>query len=160
MGRPKASNGKKDGNGANLGFEEKLWQAADKMRGPMDAAEYKHVALGLIFLVLRPKPPLPVEYGYYLAQEEDFRTFAIQNMSGTSGRQRVPAQCFDHYRIIVPSGGVAQAFGSQARAMMAMIRHNSEQSQTLAALRDALLPKLLSREIRVSAAIDLMESAS
>jgi type I restriction enzyme M protein len=37
-------------NGASLGFEEKLWAAADKMRGHMDAAEYKHVALGLIFL--------------------------------------------------------------------------------------------------------------
>ena len=37
-------------NGANLGFEQKLWQAADKMRNNMDAAEYKHVALGLIFL--------------------------------------------------------------------------------------------------------------
>src|SRR5918992_2327843 len=34
----------------NLGFEEKLWQAADKMRNNMDAAEYKHVVLGLIFL--------------------------------------------------------------------------------------------------------------
>ena len=33
-----------------LGFEEKLWQAADKMRGHMDPSEYKHVALGLIFL--------------------------------------------------------------------------------------------------------------
>jgi Type I restriction-modification system methyltransferase subunit len=37
-------------NGANLGFEEKLWQAADKLRNNMDAAEYKHVVLGLIFL--------------------------------------------------------------------------------------------------------------
>ena len=37
-------------NGANLGFEETLWQAADKMRGHMDSAEYKHVVLGLIFL--------------------------------------------------------------------------------------------------------------
>src|SRR3954451_8259637 len=41
---------KQNNNGANLGFEEKLWQAADKMRGHMDAAEYKHVALGLVFL--------------------------------------------------------------------------------------------------------------
>jgi type I restriction enzyme M protein len=41
---------KQNGNGANLGFEEKLWSAADKMRGHMDPGEYKHVALGLIFL--------------------------------------------------------------------------------------------------------------
>ena len=33
-----------------LGFEQKLWQAADKLRNNMDAAEYKHVVLGLIFL--------------------------------------------------------------------------------------------------------------
>ena len=37
-------------NGANLGFEKKLWAAVDKMRSNMDAAEYKHVVLGLIFL--------------------------------------------------------------------------------------------------------------
>jgi len=47
--RKKETNGK-NGNGANLGFEQTLWAAADKMRGHMDAAEYKHVALGLIFL--------------------------------------------------------------------------------------------------------------
>src|SRR5437867_1721702 len=41
---------KSSNNGANLGFEQKLWQAADKMRGHMDSAEYKHVVLGLIFL--------------------------------------------------------------------------------------------------------------
>ena len=40
----------KNGNGANLGFEAKLWQAADKLRNNMDAAEYKHIVLGLIFL--------------------------------------------------------------------------------------------------------------
>lgn len=41
---------KSKSNGGNLGFEQKLWQAADKMRNNMDAAEYKHVVLGLIFL--------------------------------------------------------------------------------------------------------------
>lgn len=41
---------KSNNNGANLGFEQKLWQAADKLRNNMDAAEYKHVVLGLIFL--------------------------------------------------------------------------------------------------------------
>jgi len=37
-------------NTANIGFEETLWSAADKMRNNMDPAEYKHVVLGLIFL--------------------------------------------------------------------------------------------------------------
>jgi type I restriction enzyme M protein len=37
-------------NGGDLGFEDKLWKAADELRGSMDAAEYKHVVLGLIFL--------------------------------------------------------------------------------------------------------------
>ena len=37
-------------NGAKLGFEATLWAAADKLRGHLDAAEYKHVVLGLIFL--------------------------------------------------------------------------------------------------------------
>jgi len=37
-------------NGTSLGFEQKLWQSADKLRNNMDAAEYKHVVLGLIFL--------------------------------------------------------------------------------------------------------------
>lgn len=41
---------KNKSNGANLDFEEKLWKAADKLRSNMDAAEYKHVVLGLIFL--------------------------------------------------------------------------------------------------------------
>ncbi len=46
--KDKNNNHKQNGNG--LGFEEKLWAAADKLRGTMDAAEYKHVVLGLIFL--------------------------------------------------------------------------------------------------------------
>ena len=37
-------------NGANLGFEAQLWAAADKLRGNMEPSDYKHVALGLIFL--------------------------------------------------------------------------------------------------------------
>jgi type I restriction enzyme M protein len=40
----------KQSSAANLGFEAKLWAAADKLRGHMDASEYKHVVLGLIFL--------------------------------------------------------------------------------------------------------------
>jgi len=47
MPRPRKTAGK---GGANLGFEATLWQAADALRNNMDAGEYKHVVLGLIFL--------------------------------------------------------------------------------------------------------------
>ena len=60
-GRPKASAGEKpgpkgakkqkaNGNGANLGFEAQLFLAADKLRKNLEPSDYKHVALGLIFL--------------------------------------------------------------------------------------------------------------
>lgn len=49
MGRTKKISSKNN-NGGNLGFEKTLWLAADKLRSNMDAAEYKHVVLGLIFL--------------------------------------------------------------------------------------------------------------
>jgi type I restriction enzyme M protein len=40
----------RNGNGIPADLESKLWSAADKLRGHLDAAEYKHVVLGLIFL--------------------------------------------------------------------------------------------------------------
>ncbi len=50
-GRPKKNaDDKGNGNRANLGFEAKLWAAADKLRNNMEPSDYKHVALGLIFL--------------------------------------------------------------------------------------------------------------
>lgn len=53
-GRPRANDKKekaqKSGNGGNLGFESKLWATADKLRGNMEPSDYKHVALGLIFI--------------------------------------------------------------------------------------------------------------
>jgi len=45
-----ARGGKTKASGTELGFEAKLWLSADKLRNNMDAAEYKHVVLGLIFL--------------------------------------------------------------------------------------------------------------
>jgi len=47
MARPQKDKG---GTAANIGYEAQLWQMADALRGSMDAAEYKHVVLGLLFL--------------------------------------------------------------------------------------------------------------
>lgn len=64
-------------NGANVGFEETLWSAADKMRNNMDPAEYKHVVLGLIFLkyisdsFAEVYNTIKSDPEYYDSQEED-----------------------------------------------------------------------------------------
>jgi type I restriction enzyme M protein len=46
----KSTKKSKNGDGGNLGFEADLFKAADKLRGNMEPSDYKHVALGLIFL--------------------------------------------------------------------------------------------------------------
>ncbi|WP_354695953.1 type I restriction-modification system subunit M [Elongatibacter sediminis] len=50
MPRKKKAIAKKSSSTGTIGFEAKLWAAADALRNNMDAAEYKHVVLGLIFL--------------------------------------------------------------------------------------------------------------
>ena len=50
MPRVKKERGAGKATAANVGYEAQLWQMADALRGSMDAAEYKHVVLGLIFL--------------------------------------------------------------------------------------------------------------
>jgi type I restriction enzyme S subunit len=103
------------------------------------------------YIVLRSKPPLPLEYAYFLARSADFRAHAILNMTGTSGRQRVPISCFDGFLVVVPPAGVAEKFGRIVKPIMAATKQHDEESRTLAAIRDALLPKLMSGGIRVPA---------
>jgi len=101
------------------------------------------------FIVLHPKPPLPPEFGYCLARHPDFREFAIQSMTGTSGRQRVQPEAVALYQLAVPPEAVALAFGQIIQPLFVRASHAYNESRTLAALRDALLPKLIRGEVRV-----------
>jgi type I restriction enzyme S subunit len=101
------------------------------------------------YIVLHSKPPLPPEYVYFLARSEDFRSYAIKHMTGTSGRQRVPVDCFSSYLIVVPSWESTKEFEQIARLVMATIKQLDTESHKLAATRDYLLPRLLSGEIPV-----------
>ncbi|HNF73312.1 MAG TPA: restriction endonuclease subunit S [Pseudomonadales bacterium] len=100
------------------------------------------------YIVLHPKAPLPEEYAYCLARSAEFREFAIQSMTGTSGRQRVPAESLTHFRVAVPPRPIAEAFGRAVKPRFARASAAVRESRTLAALRDALLPKLISGELR------------
>lgn len=74
------------GNKKILGFEEKLWATADKMRNNMDPAEYKHVVLGLIFLkyisdsFVEQCEKIKKDKDYYKGLEEDKDAYSQDNI--------------------------------------------------------------------------------
>ena len=101
------------------------------------------------FVVLRPKPPLPPYHGYLLSRHAAFREHAIQSMSGTSGRQRVQNDVLGRYPVVVPSDEVGAAFAELAGGIQQKIAVSHQQAQTLATLRDTLLPRLISGQLRL-----------
>ncbi|MCS6885515.1 MAG: restriction endonuclease subunit S [Acidobacteriota bacterium] len=101
------------------------------------------------YIILRPKPPLPPEFAYCLARDTEFREFAIQSMTGTSGRQRVQPDSLSHFKLPCAPQPVAKAFGRAIDGLFARSSAAIRESRTLAALRNALLPKLIRGEIRV-----------
>lgn len=111
------------------------------------------------YIVLRSKPPLPLEFTYCLARSDRLREHAISNMTGTSGRQRVPATCFDRFPVVVPNDDVAVAFGDFVQPVFQKTKANDFQSRILEKTRDALLPKLLSGELDAPAAGQIEEVA-
>ena len=101
------------------------------------------------FIVMRAKLPVPPEYTYLLAREPMFRAHVIQNMTGTSGRQRARAEALASYLLPSPPPEVWSKFSSITVPVFAMIESNRKICRTLAALRDGLVPKLVSGELQV-----------
>lgn len=101
------------------------------------------------YIVLRPKSPLPEEFAYCLARSDGFREFAIQSMTGSSGRQRVPAESLSHYLLVRPSKQIAELFGKLVHPLFVRANKAASENRILAILRDTLLPKLISGELRV-----------
>ena len=112
------------------------------------------------FIVMRPKHPIPNEFAYCLAREPTFRQFAIQNMVGSSGRQRVSAKTLSEYPVRVPNEADCIRFGNHATHLMARSAVLNREAKALANLRDTLLPKLLSGEIRIRDAEKIGETAT
>ena len=134
-------------SGANIGYEAELWQMADALRGSMDAAEYKHVVLGLIFLK-------------YISDafEEVHANLEAERDQGADPEDP------DEYR-------AQDIFWVPPEARWAHLKHQAKQptigqlvDDAMAAIeRDnpqlkALLPKLVSGELRVKDAEKFMEA--
>jgi type I restriction enzyme S subunit len=103
------------------------------------------------YIVLRPKPLLPDEFAYCLARSPEFRDYAIQSMTGSSGRQRVPAESLSYFKLASPSKPVAELFGKLVKPLFDRAGKAAKENRSLAMLRDSLLPKLISGELRVDA---------
>lgn len=101
------------------------------------------------FIIFAPKIIQSNLYIFHLARSENVRDAAISAMTGSSGRQRVPDDLFDQLLICVPPSQIIEAFHKVVLPFFAEIAINANQNRSLAALRDSLLPKLMSGKIRV-----------
>ena len=112
------------------------------------------------FIVMRAKPVLPEYCAYLLARHEPFRQYAIQAMTGTSGRQRVEVSRLAQFPLALPpDNSVATATAQTFRTLQSRISANDEQAKTLADLRDVLLPRLISGKLRLPEPQEQLEEA-
>lgn len=102
------------------------------------------------YIVLAPKNDTPPEMLYCLARYPAFVDYAVKNMNGSSGRQRVSAETVGQYRLPLFDKHSLVLFKEVVSPMFLKMRYNSLENMRLAELRDALLPKLMSGEIDVS----------
>ena len=101
------------------------------------------------FIVLRAKASWPDYMGYLLCRHPAFRDYAIQSMSGTSGRQRVQNEVLARYPLVLSGDEIARAFGEILDSVQCRIAANHAMAQTLSTLRDTLLPRLISGQLRL-----------
>lgn len=101
------------------------------------------------FIVMRSKGSVSPYWIYCLARSKNFRDEAIQSMTGSSGRQRVQVSQIKNFEVSFNKDDMS-SFHKTCTVIFDKLKKNSIQMQTLANLRDLLLPKLMSGEIQVN----------
>ncbi|MBE0543660.1 MAG: restriction endonuclease subunit S [Verrucomicrobia bacterium] len=92
-------------------------------------------------------------FAFHLLRTLDFETFNSGSAVPTLNRNHVHS-----LPVNIPPMELIQKFEATVSPMYQRLKSNDDESRTLAALRDALLPKLLSGELRVPAAAKLVEA--
>lgn len=117
----------------------------------IDFLDKDEVAFGSTeYIVLAPKEGIPAEFLYCLARYPAFVDYAEKNMNGSSGRQRVSAETIGQFALPEFSKSDLSVFGTNVTPMFRKMRCNYFENLRLAALRDVLLPKLMSGKIDVT----------
>lgn len=106
--------------------------------------------LGRRLALVRPKPDNGYpHFWFHQFIAAPFQQFLVQHSILGATVNRIPLINFPNYPVFDPPDALKAKFDSLAAPLWAKIHANAEQSRTLAALRDTLLPKLLSGEVRV-----------
>lgn len=112
--------------------------------------EEKEIAFGSTeYIVMTTKDGFLPELLYFLCRDEYFKGYATKNMNGSSGRQRVSGETIGNYKIPLPPRSLLEPIAPYFKSVMDTIRNNGFESRRLATLRDTLLPRLMSGEIKV-----------
>lgn len=102
------------------------------------------------YIVMRSQHPYPGSISYFIARDMIFRQHAIQSMTGTSGRQRANAKALAELPWTIYPQVLAEAFNRIATPYLKLARSHGNESKSLSAIRDSLLPKLLSGELKIT----------
>lgn len=125
--------------------------------GFVDFLDEQETAFGSTeFIVMRGTTKVHYSYVACLARENNFRLHAIQNMVGSSGRQRVQNSCFDSFYIAVPTPSVMSLFAGKVSSYFDKMYCCNMENKSLTNLRDTLLPKLISGELSLEDLPDLV----
>ena len=117
----------------------------------IDFLDESEVAFGSTeYIVVSSRGEYPAEYFYCLARYPAFVDYAVKNMNGSSGRQRVSADILGKYLVPMLNKKEISSFVDVVPSMFQVMRNNSLENIRLTALRDALLPRLMSGELDVS----------
>lgn len=106
------------------------------------------------YIVMRPKDHISTSLGYFISRLDIFRTFAIQSMTGSSGRQRANTQALADLRWIIYPDEILEKFSKISDSVMTSARKRHNENKNMEDIRNNLLPRLLSGAISIN---NLME---
>ncbi|WP_112319867.1 restriction endonuclease subunit S [Rhodococcus pyridinivorans] len=128
--------------------------------GYVDFLDEGEVGLGSTeYIVFRARPGTPKELAFFLTTSSRFRVTAMQHMVGTSGRQRLSATDVAGFTVGRVDDSRIIEWGSIASPLVDHLGSLRDENRTLAGLRDTLLPRLISGELRVRDAEEVVSNA-
>jgi type I restriction enzyme, S subunit len=107
-------------------------------------------------VLIRDSDVINKPFLYQILRTHEYRAEILGGATGTTVKHTSPGR-IKSFKFGLPPESLMQEFGTVAGAWHELVALNRKESRTVAALRDALLPKLLSGELRVSAAATVIE---